>query len=200
MLPNIMRSPKTPPAKSLPSLKSPRELALMRRAGIVNWGAHQLITRMVKPGVSTLEIDNAVEKYFAGFGAIPLFKGVPGKTPFPAVCCMSVNDEVVHPAVLQGKPDEQRCGEHPQQGDDNVAAECRHAWKRDTQNREQQKLGDAKTPRSRVFKQRRFADTCHHVAEYSSLRITSSSTPGVQLRGAAPRRPRSELWLRRRTA
>lgn len=96
MWPSIMRSPKTPQAKSLPSLKSPRELALMRRAGIVNWGAHQLITRMVKPGVTTLEIDNAVEKYFAGFGAIPLFKGVPGKTPFPAVCCMSVNDEVVH--------------------------------------------------------------------------------------------------------
>src|SRR6187397_1096738 len=81
---------------TLPSLKSQRELAIMRRAGIVNWGAHQLITRMVRPGITTLEIDNAVEAYFAKHGAIPLFKGVPGKTPFPAVCCMSINDEVVH--------------------------------------------------------------------------------------------------------
>jgi methionyl aminopeptidase len=51
---------------------------------------------MVRPGITTLEIDNAVEAYFAKHGAIPLFKGVPGKTPFPAVCCMSINDEVVH--------------------------------------------------------------------------------------------------------
>jgi len=80
----------------LPSLKSPRELAMMRRAGIVNWGAHQLITRLVKPGVTTLEVDQAVEAYFASHQAVPLFKGVPGKIPFPSVCCISVNDEVVH--------------------------------------------------------------------------------------------------------
>ncbi len=47
-------------------------------------GAHQLITRMVRPGITTLEIDNAVEAYFAKHGAIPLFKGVPGRIPSPA--------------------------------------------------------------------------------------------------------------------
>ncbi|MGI9176511.1 MAG: type I methionyl aminopeptidase [Pirellulales bacterium] len=78
------------------NLRSPREIALMRRAGLVVWGAHQVAKSMVKPGVTTGEIDLAVEKFFLEHGAIPLFKGVPGKVPFPAVCCISVNDEVVH--------------------------------------------------------------------------------------------------------
>jgi methionyl aminopeptidase len=68
----------------------------MRRAGLVVWGAHQVARSMVKPGVTTGEIDAAVEKFFLDRGAVPLFKGVPGKVPFPAVCCISVNDEVVH--------------------------------------------------------------------------------------------------------
>ncbi|MDX1963741.1 MAG: type I methionyl aminopeptidase [Pirellulales bacterium] len=93
----------TEKSTQLPSLKSARELSLMRRAGIVNWGAHQIIKRMVKPGATTLEIDQAVERYFAKHQAIPLFKGVPGKIPFPAVCCISLNDEVVH-GIPKNKP------------------------------------------------------------------------------------------------
>jgi methionyl aminopeptidase len=50
----------------------------------------------VRPGVTTAEIDAAVERFFVEHDAIPLFKGVPGKVPFPATCCISVNDEVVH--------------------------------------------------------------------------------------------------------
>jgi len=77
----------------------------MRRAGLVVWGAHQLAASMVRPGVTTGEIDAAVEGFFAKHGAVALFKGVPGKVPFPAVCCISVNDEVVHgipgPRVLR---------------------------------------------------------------------------------------------------
>ena len=77
----------------------------MRRAGLVVWGAHQVAGRLVRPGVTTGEIDAAVEAFFLEHGAIPLFKGVPGKVPFPAVCCISVNDEVVHgipgPRVLR---------------------------------------------------------------------------------------------------
>ena len=78
------------------NLRSPREIALMRRAGLVVWGAHEIAAAMVRPGVSTGEIDAAVEAFFVQRGAVPLFKGVPGKVPFPAVCCISVNDEVVH--------------------------------------------------------------------------------------------------------
>jgi methionyl aminopeptidase len=77
----------------------------MRQAGLVVWGAHQLAASMVAPGVTTGEIDAAIEKFFAEQGAVPLFKGVPGKVPFPAVTCISVNEEVVHgipgPRVLK---------------------------------------------------------------------------------------------------
>jgi methionyl aminopeptidase len=69
---------------------------MMRRAGLVVWGAHQKAAALVRPGVTTAEIDSAVEAYFLEHDAVPLFKGVPGKVPFPAVCCISVNDEVVH--------------------------------------------------------------------------------------------------------
>ena len=50
----------------------------------------------MKPGVTTRELDAAVEAFFSEIGATPLFKGVPGKVPFPACCCISVNEEVVH--------------------------------------------------------------------------------------------------------
>jgi methionyl aminopeptidase len=78
------------------NLRSAREIALMRKSGLVVWAAHQVARPLVRPGVTTGEIDAAVEAYFVEQGAIPLFKGVPGKVPFPAVCCISVNDEVVH--------------------------------------------------------------------------------------------------------
>lgn len=68
----------------------------MRRAGLVVWQAHQIAGRLVRPGVTTGEIDAAIERFFAEKHAVPLFKGVPGKVPFPAVTCISVNDEVVH--------------------------------------------------------------------------------------------------------
>ena len=78
------------------NLRSPREIALMRRAGLVVWGAHQEAAKVVRPGVTTAEIDAAVDAFFARHGAVALFKGVPGKVPFPAASCVSVNDEVVH--------------------------------------------------------------------------------------------------------
>lgn len=69
---------------------------MMRKAGLVVWQAHQIAAALVKPGVTTGEIDAAIEALFEKVGAIPLFKGVPGKVPFPAVTCISVNEEVVH--------------------------------------------------------------------------------------------------------
>lgn len=76
--------------------KSAREIGLMRNSGLLVWQAHRLAADMVCPGVTTKEIDAAIERFFALHGAIPLFKGVPGKVPFPAVTCISVNEEVVH--------------------------------------------------------------------------------------------------------
>lgn len=77
-------------------LRSPREIALLRKAGLVVWEAHQLAASMIRPGITTEEIDAAVEQFFRERKAEPLFKGVPGPIPFPAVTCMSINEEVVH--------------------------------------------------------------------------------------------------------
>jgi len=68
----------------------------MRRAGLLVTEAHRLVESMIQPGVTTGELDQAVEDLFLKHHAKPLFKGFPGPVPFPAVCCMSVNEEVVH--------------------------------------------------------------------------------------------------------
>jgi methionyl aminopeptidase len=77
-------------------LRSPREIAQMRKAGLLVWEAHQLVSAMVRPGVATSELDAVVEGFFKKHNAVPLFKGVHGKVPFPAVTCISINEEVVH--------------------------------------------------------------------------------------------------------
>lgn len=81
-------------------LKSQREIALMRRAGLAVWQAHQIVSRLVAPGVTTAELDAAIADHFRKLGATPLFYQYPhtdeGKPPFPAVTCVSVNEEVVH--------------------------------------------------------------------------------------------------------
>jgi methionyl aminopeptidase len=79
-----------------PELKSAREIGLMREAGKLVSQALRICRDLAKPGAKTIEIDQAVEKFYADHGAIPLFKGYPGKTPFPAVTCLSVNEQVVH--------------------------------------------------------------------------------------------------------
>jgi methionyl aminopeptidase len=67
---------------------------------LVVWDAFHTIKPMVKPGVSTAEIDMAVRKVFAERNAQPLFLNFPNSTdggpPFPAVTCISLNEEVVH--------------------------------------------------------------------------------------------------------
>jgi methionyl aminopeptidase len=79
-----------------PELKSPREIAMMREAGKLVAEALRLCRTMAKPDVRTIEVDQAVEALYARRGAIPLFKGYPGRVPFPAVTCLSINEQVVH--------------------------------------------------------------------------------------------------------
>jgi methionyl aminopeptidase len=68
----------------------------MREAGKIVAEALRLCKAMAKPGMRTLDIDRAVEALFARYGVLPLFKGYPGRVPFPAVTCISVNEQVVH--------------------------------------------------------------------------------------------------------
>jgi methionyl aminopeptidase len=79
-----------------PELKSAREIGLMREAGKLVARALRLCRHMVKPGVRTVEVNQAVEALFAQHRALPLFKGYPGRVPFPAVTCISINEQVVH--------------------------------------------------------------------------------------------------------
>jgi methionyl aminopeptidase len=79
-----------------PELKSMREIGLMREAGKIVAEALRVCRAMMKPGVRTLEINQAVERLYAERGALPLFKGYPGRVPFPAVTCISLNEQVVH--------------------------------------------------------------------------------------------------------
>ncbi|NBO90937.1 MAG: type I methionyl aminopeptidase [Planctomycetia bacterium] len=68
----------------------------MREAGKLVAKAHRLCKSMAIPGITTREIDQAVESLYKEHGAVSLFKGYPGKVPFPAVTCISINEEVVH--------------------------------------------------------------------------------------------------------
>ncbi len=79
-----------------PELKSSREIALMREAGKLVAEALRLCRTMARPGVRTFDVDRAVEDLYRAHGAEPLFKGYPGKVPFPAVTCLSINEQVVH--------------------------------------------------------------------------------------------------------
>ena len=79
------------------NLRSRREIGKMRQAGLLVWEAHQIVRSMVEPGTATATIDREVESFFESHKAEPLFKGYPGKkSPFPAVTCISVNEQVVH--------------------------------------------------------------------------------------------------------
>ncbi|BDF72082.1 methionine aminopeptidase [Oscillospiraceae bacterium] len=85
------------------SLKSPREIEKMRRAGRLTAQARALAGSMVAPGVSTLEIDAAVRKFIESHGAKPSFLNYNG---FPASACISVNEVVIH-----GIPDHRKLKE-----------------------------------------------------------------------------------------
>jgi methionyl aminopeptidase len=75
------------------SIKSPREIEAMRRAGRLTAQARALAGSMVKPGVTTHEIDQAVRRFIESHGAKPSFLGYAG---FPGSACISVNEVVIH--------------------------------------------------------------------------------------------------------
>ena len=75
------------------TIKSAREFELMRRAGKITAAARALAGEMVKPGVTTQEIDRAVCRFIRSQGAEPSFLNYNG---YPASVCISVNDEVIH--------------------------------------------------------------------------------------------------------
>ncbi|KUO95160.1 type I methionyl aminopeptidase [Ferroacidibacillus organovorans] len=75
------------------TLKSQRELEIMREAGRIVAQVHQLMRTLVQPGITTAELDAEAEKLIRAHDATPSFKGYNG---FPASICASVNEELVH--------------------------------------------------------------------------------------------------------
>lgn len=77
-------------------IKSQTELTLMREAGRVNALALQATRRVIKPGITTQEIDDVAAETIRKHGGKPAFLGVPGAYPYPATVTVSINDEMVH--------------------------------------------------------------------------------------------------------
>jgi methionyl aminopeptidase len=75
------------------TIKSAREIELMREAGRILASVHEELEKALKPGMSTMDIDRLGEEMIRSYGCIPSFKDYNG---YPASICVSVNDEVVH--------------------------------------------------------------------------------------------------------
>jgi methionyl aminopeptidase len=74
-------------------IKTQDEIMKMKKAGEILADVHRKLSTMIKPGVSTLELDRFVEEYLISIGAFPEQKGYRG---FPYSICASVNDEICH--------------------------------------------------------------------------------------------------------
>lgn len=75
------------------TIKSERELELMREAGKILAKVHSQLGKELKAGMTTLEVDRLGEEMIRSFGCIPSFKNYNG---YPASVCVSINEEVVH--------------------------------------------------------------------------------------------------------
>lgn len=77
-------------------IKSSQEIATLREAGRINARALEAVRQLIRPGVTTAELDAAAEEVIRKHGATPTFKGYPGPYPYPASICVSVNEQLVH--------------------------------------------------------------------------------------------------------
>ena len=82
------------------SIKSDREISLMREAGKLNYLTHEEVKKHIKPGVKTKDLDKVAYEFITRNHARPSFLNYEG---YPASICVSINDEVVH-----GIPGERR--------------------------------------------------------------------------------------------
>lgn len=82
------------------TIKSEREISLMREAGKILAEVHEKLGEIIAPGITTMDIDRKGEEWIRKAGCIPSFLNYEG---YPASICVSVNDEVVH-----GIPDSKR--------------------------------------------------------------------------------------------
>ncbi|MCK4490247.1 MAG: type I methionyl aminopeptidase, partial [Anaerolineales bacterium] len=77
-------------------IKTEVEIKKMQEAGRVNALVLDEIKSMIKPGITTKELDTVAETIIRDHGGIPTFKGYPGPYPYPATLTISINEELVH--------------------------------------------------------------------------------------------------------
>jgi methionyl aminopeptidase len=85
--------------RSGPAVKSPEQIQLMRRAGVLVGETLELVRETVRAGLTTADLDHLAEEHIRAGGGVPSFIGVPGGPgvrDFPATLCISVNEQVVH--------------------------------------------------------------------------------------------------------
>ena len=82
------------------TIKSKREIELMREASKITALTYEMIEKNIKVGMSTYELDNMAYDFIKSQGGIPAQKGYPsgqrGVPDFPGTLCISINDEVIH--------------------------------------------------------------------------------------------------------
>ncbi|KAA6349116.1 Methionine aminopeptidase 1 [termite gut metagenome] len=80
------------------SLKTEDEIELLRQSNLLVGKTLAEVAKLIKPGVTTRELDKVAEEFIRDNGAIPTFKGFPNQLgdPFPCALCTSVNEEVIH--------------------------------------------------------------------------------------------------------
>lgn len=82
------------------SIKSEREIELMKEACKITAETHDMLGKNIKPGMSTYDLDKMAEEFIKSKGGIPAQKGYPsgvdGVPDFPSTLCISINDEVIH--------------------------------------------------------------------------------------------------------
>ncbi len=75
------------------TIKSKREIELLKNAGNIVYQTHQYLKPLIKEGITTKELDKLAEDFIRSKDATPSFKGYEG---FPSTLCTSINSEVVH--------------------------------------------------------------------------------------------------------
>ena len=75
------------------TIKSEKEIELMKKAGMLVSLTHEYLKPFIKPGITTKELDKKAEEFIRSKDGVPTCKGYEG---FPATLCTSINDEVVH--------------------------------------------------------------------------------------------------------
>ena len=78
------------------TIKTSQELETMRMAGRINAEALAATYAIIRPGVSTADLNAAAEEVLHKYGVFSPFKNYPGPYPYPTSTCISVNDELVH--------------------------------------------------------------------------------------------------------